>query len=263
MMPISRRSLLLGSATSAVFGVTAGHFGGAFAQSLRDAANLKYKTIENVENGGVLRGGVKYAGPPVEPVVMKVIKDHDICGEGVRTVVPMRVSDDNALADAVIQIKGITTGKAWASIFEDAKVYQTNCSFQPFVQIVRESAQVEVVNFDPILHNVHAYEVFKNTRRSMFSFSQPRAGQVDVVPLKLRRGNLVTIDCNAHNWMAAWIYTSPSPYLAVTTTSGEFEIKDIPPGSYELTVWHPALGEKSTQLDVGPNDVFDVDLVLS
>lgn len=259
-MIISRRSLVFGAvATSAsVVGV-----GASLGQGLQNAAAFKYNAVDNVDGGAVLRGGVKYAGPPVEPVVMRVIKDFDICGEGVRTVVPMRVSDDGALADAVIQIKGITTGKPWDPVFESAKIYQTNCSFQPFVQIVRETAEAEIVNFDPILHNVHAYEVHKNVRRSMFNFSQPRAGQVDVIPLKLKRGNLVTIDCNAHNWMAAWIYTSPSPYLAVTTTSGDFEINDIPPGVYELTVWHPALGEKSTELTVGPGDDFDVDLVLS
>jgi len=262
-MNMSRRSVFVGAVAAGASGITAAHFGPAIAQSLGSAANLKYKALDKVEGAGVLRGAVKYSGPPVEPVVMKVIKDHDICGDGVRTVVPMRVSDDGALADAVIQIKGVTSGKAWDPVFESAKIYQTNCSFQPFVQIVRESAEAEIVNFDPILHNVHAYEVHKNVRRSMFSFSQPRAGQVDVVPLKLRRGNLVTIDCNAHNWMAAWIYTSPSPYLAVTTTSGDFEIADIPPGTYQLSVWHPALGEKSTELKVDENAVFDVDLVLS
>jgi len=263
MMSVSRRSLMFGAVASGITGATVTGVGSAYAQSLQNLADLKYKAIDKVEGGGVLRGGVKYSGPPVEPVVMRVIKDFDICGDGVRTVVPMRVSDDGALADAVIQIKGITTGKPWDEVFESAKIYQTNCSFQPFVQIVRESAQAEIVNFDPILHNVHAYEVHKDVRRSMFNFSQPRAGQVDIVPLNLKRGNLVTIDCNAHNWMAAWIYTSPSPYLAMTTTSGEFEISDIPPGTYELTVWHPALGEKSTELTVSPGDVFDVDLVLT
>ena len=262
-MTLSRRSMLFGALSAGGACVAAGRFGPALAQGLGDAASLKYEAIGSVQNGGTLRGALKYAGPPVEPVLMKVIKDTSICGEGFRTVVPMRVSSEGALADAVIQIRGVTAGKPWDPIFESAKIYQTNCSFQPFVQIVRESAEAEIVNFDSILHNVHAYEFHKGIRRSMFNFSQPRAGQVDTISLRLRRGNLVTIDCNAHNWMAAWIYTSPSPYLAVTSVDGAFEIGDIPAGDYQLSVWHPALGEKLADFSVREGDVFDVDLVLS
>ena len=261
-MVISRRSMLAGAVSAGVAAGAAARFGPALAQGLSDA-DLKYEVMPGVRGGGVLRGALKYSGPVVDPVVMKVIKDHDICGQGVRTVVPMRVADDGSLADAVIQIRGVTAGKPWDPVFESAKIYQTNCSFQPFVQIVRDSAEAEIVNFDPIMHNVHAYEVHKGIRRSMFNFSQPRAGQVDTISLRLRRGNLVTIDCNAHNWMAAWIYTSPSPYLAVTSTDGAFEIGDIPPGDYQLCVWHPALGEKVVDFSVDDGQVFDVDLVLS
>lgn len=262
-MVLSRRSMLAGVLSAGAAGAAALRFGPALAQGLGDASGLKYDATGSVRNGGRLQGTLKYAGSTIEPVKMKVIKDTDICGEGFRTVVPMRVSEDNELADAVIAIRGITSGKPWDPVFESAKIYQTNCSFQPFVQIVRESAQAEIVNFDSILHNVHAYEVYKDIRRSMFNFSQPRAGQVDTIPLRLRRGNLVTIDCNAHNWMAAWIYTSPSPYLSVTSVDGAFEIADIPPGNYQLSVWHPALGEKLADFSVDAGEVLDVDLVLS
>ncbi len=259
-MIVSRRSMLAGALVASA---TSFRFGPALAQGLSNAASLKYEEIDSVRNGATLRGTLKYDGPPIEPVKMKVIKDTNICGEGFRTVVPMRVGNDSALADAVIQIRGITAGKSWDPVFESAKIYQTNCSFQPFVQIVRDSAEAEIINFDPILHNVHAYEVYKGVRRSMFNFSQPRAGQVDVISLRLRRGNLVTIDCNAHNWMAAWMYTSPSPYLSVTSVNGKFEIGDIPPGEYQISVWHPALGEKFTDFTIGPGEVFDADLVMS
>lgn len=262
-MVLSRRSMLAGVLSTGAAGAATARFGSAFAQGLGDASGLKYDATGSVRNGGKLRGTLKYAGPQIEPVKMKVIKDTNICGEGFRTVVPMRVSSESALADAVIQVRGITSGKPWDPVFESAKIYQTNCSFQPFVQIVRDSADADIVNFDSILHNVHAYEVYKGIRRSMFNFSQPRAGQVDTISLKLRRGNLVTIDCNAHNWMAAWIYTSPSPYLAVTSVDGAFEIEDIPPGDYQLSVWHPALGEKLADFSVGAGAVLDVDLVLS
>jgi len=71
------------------------------------------------------------------------------------------------------------------------------------------------------------------------------------------------IDCNAHNWMAAWVYTSHSPYLAFTSVDGRFEIADVPPGTYTLSIWHPMLGEKTAQLSVAPNAELDLNIALS
>lgn len=118
-----------------------------------------------------------------------------------------------------------------------------------------------MTNFDPILHNIHAYEVYEGTRRSMFNFSQPESGMVDRIPLKLRRGHLITIDCNAHNWMASWLYTSPNPYLEVTSVDGKFSLPDVPPGQYQLAIWHPLLGEKLVDIPVGPNADLQLNLV--
>lgn len=235
----------------------------ALGQSLGGANALKYEAVDRVKNGGRFHGKLTYAGPPVTPIEMLVTKDSTICGDGLRSMQPLRVAADGALSDAVIHIKGVSRGKAWEPVFELARIYQISCTFQPFVQIVRNTADAEIFNYDPIMHNIHAYEVHKGIRRAMFNFSQPKAGQVDHVPLRLRRSNLVTIDCNAHNWMAAWIYTSPSPYLAVTSVDGMFDIPDIPPGDYEVSAWHPALGEKTGALTVNPGANLEIDLVLS
>ena len=262
-MTINRRSMMLG-AIAGLGGLAAKMpLGAAYAQGLGGANALKYEELDTVQNGARFHGKLTYAGAPVEPIEMRVTKDAAICGEGMRSVQPLRVGKGGALSDAVIEIKGITRGKRWPPVFDTTKIYQIDCSFQPFVQIGKNTADAEIFNFDPILHNIHAYEVHKGIRRAIFNFSQPKAGQVDFVPLRLRRGNLVTIDCNAHNWMAAWIYTSPSPYIAVTSIDGVFEINDIPPGDYQVSAWHPALGEKTGALSVTPGADLEFDLVLS
>lgn len=254
-MNFDRRTLLAAGAAGA-----ASLVGGPMSAL---TAKTPYRQIDVPRTSGRLHGSVKYSGPPVEPRMVKVTKDQTICGDGSRSTYPMRVSDQGFVADAVVQIRGIEEGKPWDPVYNEAKIYQIDCGFQPFVQIVWDKADVYVVNLDPILHNIHAYEVFKGTRRSMFNFSQPRMGQEDRIPLRLRRGNLITLDCNAHGWMEGWVYTSPSPYVAITSTDGQFEIPDIPPGQYVLSVWHPFLGEKFGNLSVGDNADLNFDLVLS
>ncbi len=253
MTSLNRRDLLLGAASGAA--------GLSFGSSLFAQSGPAYQEIGVPRNAGRLTGSIKYDGPSFDIPKVRVTKDTTICGEGLREPQTIRVRDDGALADTVVQIRNITQGKAWEPIFDEARIYQIGCSFQPYVQIIKNTADVYVVNFDPILHNIHAYEFYRGTRRSMFNFSQPNAGMEDRIPLRLRRGHLLTIDCNAHNWMAAWLYTSPNPYIAVTSVDGQFELPDIPPGDYELAIWHPMLGEKLINLSVTEGADLRFDLV--
>jgi hypothetical protein len=220
-----------------------------------------YEEIDVPANAGRISGSIKYNGPAIDAQKILVTKDSSVCGEGLRDPETMRLAEDGSLGDVVVQIRGITRGKAWDPLFDEARIYQIDCSFQPYVQIIRDTADVFVTNFDPILHNIHAYEVYEGTRRSMFNFSQPNVMQEDRIPLSLRRGHLITIDCNAHNWMASWLYTSPNPYLGVTSVDGKFDLSGIPPGQYQLAIWHPLLGEKLIDLPVGADADLKLNLV--
>ena len=38
--------------------------------------------------------------------------------------------------------------------------------------------------------------------------------------------------------MSAFVYVASHPYVALTDNNGEFVIKDVPPGTYTLKMWH-------------------------
>jgi hypothetical protein len=40
---------------------------------------------------------------------------------------------------------------------------------------------------------------------------------------------------------AAWLIASSSPYYALTDDDGRFRIEELAPGTYDLTIWRPAL----------------------
>ena len=52
---------------------------------------------------------------------------------------------------------------------------------------------------------------------------------------------VVTIGCNIHDSMLAYIYVLDTPYFVKTKSNGLGAIKNMPAGKYKLTVWHPRL----------------------
>jgi hypothetical protein len=49
---------------------------------------------------------------------------------------------------------------------------------------------------------------------------------------------VVRVFCNIHSTMSAVIVVLKTPYYAVSDMSGRFAIKNVPPGEYQLHVYH-------------------------
>ena len=111
-------------------------------------------------------------------------------------------------------------------------------AFSPRMQASTRGAKLTIINKDEVFHNVHAYQ----HRRDLFNLAMPERGEV--IHETLRRAGLISIRCDvSHEWMTAFIYISPHPYIAVTDDAGRFRIDGLPPGDYHLAAWHEWLGE--------------------
>jgi hypothetical protein len=60
--------------------------------------------------------------------------------------------------------------------------------------------------------------------------------------------------------MSAFIAVTDHPYHAVTDAYGAYDIRDLPPGTYKLRVWHEALGTKEQPLAVAAGESATVDV---
>jgi hypothetical protein len=63
--------------------------------------------------------------------------------------------------------------------------------------------------------------------------------------------------------MKAFVVVTEHPYHGVTDIFGEYMIRDVPQGSYQLKVWHETLGTKEKQVDVKSGSVSEVEFILS
>src|SRR5262249_46213265 len=91
-------------------------------------------------------------------------------------------------------------------------------------------AVVEFPNRDPFFHNV--FSMFDGKR---FDLGLYEAGTTHSVLFD--RPGVCFIFCNIHPEMSAVILVIDTPYYAVSNSGGAFNIPNVPPGRYMLSVW--------------------------
>jgi hypothetical protein len=219
----------------------------ALAGALLAASGVSAYEVAPVSGGGKVAGKVTFKGAAPAPKSLPITKDNAVCGSGNREIVEVSAKGGN-LAGAVVYVAKVGKGKAWGDL-DKALLDQKGCRFTPAVLVVQRDAELTIRNSDPVLHNIHTYEIIGNVRRTMFNVGQPDKGDIKQA-VKMKRSSVVKIECDAHDFMHAWAFAAEHPYVAVTKEDGTFTIDNLPPGDYELKAWHPVLGEKSAALSV-------------
>jgi plastocyanin len=123
---------------------------------------------------------------------------------------------------------------------------QRNLTFVPHVLPVLVGTTVAFPNSDEIRHNV-----FSPTTTSKINLgTYPR---FTTKYYRFDRPGAVTLLCNVHAEMSAYIVVTETPYFAVTDKDGNFTLRDVPPGKYVLKVWHEKAKPASMEIQVGDN----------
>ncbi len=222
------------------------------------ATAKKYKEIE-VANGGTISGRVLAgdAQPETEPFL--VTKDQEVCGEGERPIHWVRINGD-ALLDTVVYLEKVKEGKPFPEELKKAKIDQKACAFVPYLQAMANGGKLDIINSDPVTHNIHTYEIIGRARRTVINVSQSEQGNVVTKKIRLRRGVAMKVECDVHNFMHSWVFVAKNPYFAIVDENGAFTIDDVPPGKYVLKAWHGRLGEKEIEVEVQPGGTVEASL---
>ena len=108
---------------------------------------------------------------------------------------------------------------------------QKNKSFVPHVLAVPIGSSVNFRNEDEIFHNV-----FSLSPAAKFDTGLHKGGVE--TPVKFDKAGVVELLCNIHATMIGYLVVVDTPWYAVADGSGAFQIKNVPPGDYEASVWH-------------------------
>jgi hypothetical protein len=202
--------------------------------------------------GGTVAGTITVEGTPAAPPPLPVFKHKEVCGESVVNE-RLVVGPGGGLRYAVVTVAGVTGGRAVERDLTHV-LDNTACRFVPHVQVAEVGQWLEIRNSDPILHNADA----KLEGRTLFNLALPPARRVRK---PLAEAGLISFKCNVrHTWMSAYVAVAAHPYHTVTDAYGDYEIGDVPPGTYTLKVWHEQLGVVERPLTVEAAKTATIDV---
>lgn len=228
-----------------------------------------YDVIE-VEHGGTVHGLITLTGKVPEPKGFNLITfpDPAYCGrisngQGWRLLYDFVVDKAGGLKDAIVLLEGVEAGKPFE--VSVPLIEARDCMFTPFVTIVRNGHAVEVINMDPVMHDIQAYETslqqgarvlfnsplpmnHRHRRGDLYATHDHEPGKSLLGPIYLNRGRRTFyMQCGFHAYMESWAMAVANPYYAVTDEQGRYQINNVPPGTYQLVVWHPQSGPGVTR----------------
>lgn len=108
---------------------------------------------------------------------------------------------------------------------------QQNKHFVPHVVAVQVGGTVDFPNLDPIYHNA-----FSKFAGQQFDLALYPPGTSK--PVTFRKPGVVQVFCNIHSNMSGIIDVVPTPWFDVTNAAGKFTISNVPPGEYQLHIYH-------------------------
>jgi plastocyanin len=141
-----------------------------------------------------------------------------------------------------------------------AVMLQKNKMFTPHIMPVVAGTTIDFPNGDPIFHSA-----FSTYGGQIFDLGLYAPGTSRSV--RFRRPGIVRVFCNIHPSMSAVILVLPTAYFVVTQRDGSFRL-DVPPGSYDLDVFHEratdqVLSSLSRRIQVEPAGIRIPPIVVS
>lgn len=111
------------------------------------------------------------------------------------------------------------------------QLVQKNKTFHPSLLVIPAGGKVEFPNHDPFFHNVFSLFEGKRFDLGLYESGTTRFVQFD-------KPGVSFIFCNIHAEMSAVVIAVATPYYAISDAHGELTVPEVPPGRYQLQIFH-------------------------
>lgn len=144
--------------------------------------------------------------------------------------------DGAAMINVVITLKPIGVA-APVTVPATTTVTQEAMTFKPYITIIRKGSSVVFANRDTVEHHIKS---FSSSRP--FEIAVHKPGDTPP-PIRFDSEGAIVAYCILHDWMRAYVYVADTPWYGTSDVSGITRLDNIPAGDYEVTAWHPDLGQ--------------------
>ncbi len=242
--------------------------------------------VKEIAGGGTVQGTVTLSGLVPDPKAYNLVifPDPEYCGRisngnGWRLLRDFLVNEQGQVMNVVVLLEGVREGKPFS--LSVPRVEARDCRFSPFTTVVRSGHGIEVVNMDPVMHDIQAYETsmamgtrvlfnsplpfnHRHRRGDLHATHDHRPGESLVRQFQLsKKRRTFVMQCGFHAYMQSWAIAVDNPYYVLTDEHGRFSIEDVPPGTYALRAWHPGIKrvvKKQVTIEQGGNMTVDFQL---
>ena len=125
-------------------------------------------------------------------------------------------------------------GKEFPAPAQPVVMDQKNLKFAPHVLVVMKGSTVDFLNSDSVGHNVYWPSISGNKKLAHNLGTWPQGQKKS---FQFNDPGVASLLCNVHPEMSGYVVVAPTPYFAVTDKDGNYDIKDVPPGHYNLVAW--------------------------
>ncbi len=242
--------------------------------------------VKEIAGGGTVQGTVSLSGPVPDPKAYNLVifPDPEYCGRisngnGWRLLRDFLVNEQGRVLNVVVLLEGVAEGKPFS--LSVPRVEARDCRFSPFTTVVRSGHGIEVVNMDPVMHDIQAYETstamgtrvlfnsplpfnHRHQRGDLHATHDHRPGESLVRQFQLsKKRRTFVMQCGFHAYMQSWAIAVDNPYYVLTDEHGRFSLEDVPPGTYDLRAWHPGVRQVVKKpVTIEPGGTLTVDFQL-
>jgi plastocyanin len=163
-------------------------------------------------------------------------------------------SEGQAVPQVVVSARFLDAGKPVVTEAKIATMNQRDLAFQPHILVVESGTKIRFPNEDDVRHHVYSFSKSKKFDMTIAS------GQVNG-PLTFDKAGVVTLGCNIHDDMLAYIVIVDTPHFTKTDANGSAELDTLESGRYELSIWTPRVAAKHlpdpVTVEIEPGTIFE------
>jgi len=133
-----------------------------------------------------------------------------------------------------------TTGPIRPAPPVEAVMDQVHRTFEPDLLVIPVHSEVTFPNSDTVSHQIYSFSPAKR-------FQLPLYRGKPYPPTRFDQVGLVTLGCNIHDEMLAYVFVTDAPFFGRTAADGTWSA-EVPNGRYRVSIWHPRAREEDKDL---------------